>query len=365
MHPVTLQGYELRVKYLHSEVSGELFEKMAIRLSLVAANEGKSHVFKLLSSDIYEVRSITPRLAITKQPVRLPSPTAWRPGFAYGETVRSFIESLVSAELKFSEAIELLLKSIRFGLGYPDTYIYLRSESGEYVLFEADKLSYESSQELMAEHYNVVSKVAQYGKPIMLAGLQLQRRYMSSILSQDSNANYRSVARQLAIPITFAGQVLGVLLVEDEQVEAWSLDLSQALMSMCASLALFLSQNRQSDLPKSSQTLNLRFVFHSESETLFLNDSPFIKNLPAKILAYILSKRANAKDTAFSNQEIICALQSEFPVEGKANFEARLSLIKKRLQSKGLPMRLVSRGRGSFDLIIDNGVHFQITGYPR
>lgn len=357
LHPQTLQQYELRLHYKHSETSGELFEKMALRLSIIAASEGKAHIYKLLSSDVYEVSSITPRLGMTTRPITLPAPIPWRAEFTYGEMARGYLETITALPHSASEAIDLLLRTVRFGFGIEDSYFYL----GDGQLYNSQM----ASQELLAEHYNVVRKVANYGKAIMLSGLQLQRRYLNSILPSKERSEVRSVARQLAIPVVFQGKVYGVLLLEDGQVESWDIDLVQALRSLCSSLALQMGNTEGKNLAKDTASTGLNFHYHCESETLFLNDVVFIKNLPAKILSYVLSKNFNQQKTLFSNQEIICALQSDFPVEGKANFEARLILIKKRLESKGLPLRFVSKMRGQFELIVETGAAFSMSGYPK
>lgn len=362
LHPRTLQQYELRLSFKQSQTSGEIFEKMSLRLSIIAANEGKAHIYKLLSSDIYEVISITERLGMSKSPVALPAAIPWRTGFTYGEMARGFLETMTATDFKPKESIDLLLKTVRFGFGIDDCYFYLINDSGEVQLYNSENLK-QNSQELFAEHYNVVKKVANYGKPIMLAGLQLQRRYLNSIL--DEKSEVRSIARQLAIPVVFRGNGLGVLIIEDGEASGWDLEMVQALRSMCTSLALELGKSGKVDFSKEIISAGLNFNYHRESETLFLNDIVFIKNLPSKILSYVLSKYLKGEKTIFSNQEIICALQSDFPIEGKANFESRLILIKKRLEEKGLPLRLVSRGRGQFELIVESGTNFILNGYPR
>lgn len=137
----------------------------------------------------------------------------------------------------------------------------------------------------------------------MLSGLQLQWRYLNSILPSTERSEVRLVARQLAIPVVFQGKVYGVLLLEDGQVESWDIDLVQALRSLCSSLALQMGNNEKKILAKDTVSTGLNFHYHCESETLFLNEVVFIKNLPAKILSHVLSKNFNQQKTLFSNQK--------------------------------------------------------------
>lgn len=344
--PGTLQQYELRLCFCRSETSGELFEKMALRLSIIAATEGKAHVYELLSSDIYRVESIRPRLGMTSAPAILPPPELLRTGFTPGEIALGFAESLNARSLGTKEAMLLLLKAVRFGLGFEDCFLYQNDRPVE-------------GPEFFADHANVIRKVTNYGKPIMLSGLQLLRRYYNSLLPEKEQFRERSLSRQLAIPVVAQGKVLAVLILEDDRMESWDYELVSALKSMCATLALRLAQEKSGESPEKAPA-TLHFRFHEESETLFLNDVSFMRNLPAKILSYILQKATDPRARLFSNQEIICALQGAFPTEGKVNFEARLILIKKRLESRGLPLRLVTKGRGVFEFIVDPGIQFHL-----
>ena len=57
--PDTQQGWELRLRYEHSEATGPIFERMALRLEAIASYCGMKGIFKLLAADIYQVLSVT------------------------------------------------------------------------------------------------------------------------------------------------------------------------------------------------------------------------------------------------------------------------------------------------------------------
>lgn len=363
LHPATLQCYELRLRFLHSEVTGELFEKMSYRLALIAAREGLGHIFQLLSADVYEVESIYERSGMVKKTFDLPPPASVQTNFPYEEAARSFLETCTSKSLKGEEAMNLFLKILRFGLGFPLTHFYLVDKDHHSELFTSDEISYENKKNISTEHYATLQKVAYFAKPIVIAGLSLQRRYLQSILENDSEeVDDSQVKRLMALPVQKSGKVLAILIIEDHRDQSWDEQLVQSMKLMCSALALILNEEIKitGDAIESNQK-PLRFHYHKENEILFLNESPFIKNLPAKILTYILNRNMKGPGTAFSNQEVICALQDDFPSEGKVNFEARLSLVKKRLESKGLPIRIVPQGRGQFVLILDPNTHYEIT----
>jgi hypothetical protein len=57
LDPVTVAFYRLQLRYLRTETSGALFERMKAQLSGIASHSGIAGVFRLLGSDVYEVES--------------------------------------------------------------------------------------------------------------------------------------------------------------------------------------------------------------------------------------------------------------------------------------------------------------------
>ena len=57
-HPVDFELWRLRLRFQHCETEGELFERMSMRIQVIASHTGMSGVFRLLSSDVYEVLSV-------------------------------------------------------------------------------------------------------------------------------------------------------------------------------------------------------------------------------------------------------------------------------------------------------------------
>ncbi|HSV53226.1 MAG TPA: pyridoxamine 5'-phosphate oxidase family protein, partial [Burkholderiaceae bacterium] len=58
LHPVTVAFYRLHIRYLRTETEGPLFEGMKAQLAGIASHSGMAGVFRLLGSDVYEVREI-------------------------------------------------------------------------------------------------------------------------------------------------------------------------------------------------------------------------------------------------------------------------------------------------------------------
>lgn len=81
----------------------------------------------------------------------------------------------------------------------------------------------------------------------------------------------------------------------------------------------------------------------------FIDDAYVIKGVAGRLLWKVASEHVATGRTSFTNREARLDPTLELPVF-RDNFESRLILLKRRLEERGVPLRLVNAGRGRFEL---------------
>jgi hypothetical protein len=96
------------------------------------------------------------------------------------------------------------------------------------------------------------------------------------------------------------------------------------------------------------------FVYHEADESITLNGGHFTKNIPAKILKYLLAAHQKDGKAEFEYRE----LKRQFEIslgQKNANFEVRFARLSEKLKSECPTVAVEKTGRGKFALIV-NGV---------
>ncbi len=105
------------------------------------------------------------------------------------------------------------------------------------------------------------------------------------------------------------------------------------------------------DHPRDSQPV-ARVRFYESDGSTFLDDDYLIKGVAGRILWSLLRQHEADGRIDFSNKEL--RLDPTLDMPGfKDNLESRLILLRRRLEERSAPMRLVKSGRGRFRLELD------------
>ena len=56
--PVQPAVYKIKMRFVESQTTGEVYENMRLQLEVIAGMQGMSHVFNLVAADLYKIISI-------------------------------------------------------------------------------------------------------------------------------------------------------------------------------------------------------------------------------------------------------------------------------------------------------------------
>jgi len=389
--PDTRQGWALDLRFVRSETSGPVFERMALRIEAVASYSGLKGIFRLRAADIYEVLAVEP---IPEEPASVdttrPTPHAsGDPVF----TMRALQD--LSARIHRALTLESLLDSILIGLeesfGFTHAMILLAGEE-EGALVTMSTRGYPEGGVGSEARYGqgIAGMVAEARKPIRISGLMRAMLYALAVHRSAQEQGYRPERQiplpglanpdsQLGVPLLVRGELIGVLCIESETPYRFHEEDKQTIELLGSYLAIAI-QNMQllersethepiteppaPPTPDRSVAANPAIAGRREvtlyggEECILVDGEYLIRSLPARILWKLLSARCREGRNEFTNRELRLDKSLNLP-EYKDNLETRLLLLRRRLEQKCPDIRIVPRGRGRFALQLDCDVELR------
>ncbi len=365
--PHTGRLYRLRLRYLRTESDGPLFERMRAHLEGIASHTGMAGVFRLLGSDIYRVEALEALPGATLEP---PSPPAQHPlaalrrmserigaVFDLAALVDTALDAIVT-ELQLRHAMFLVMDERVQRLYLVGSRGYPRSGIGSEV----------------AVGDGVIGMCARARTAIRISWLTQAYRYsraMREVVRLDGSGPELSVEipypglaephSQLGVPLLHAGRVLGVLLVESEQDLHFSYDHEDALVAFGMLVAATMHGLAEGGEPAAdlhpaapraappARPAVRRVRYYEASRSVFCDDDYVIKGVAGAILWRLLSEHHATGRTEFSNREIRLDPSIKLP-DVVDNLEARLILLRRRLEEQQLGIALLKCGRGRLRL---------------
>ena len=381
LDPDTGQGWSLRLRYVRSETSGPLFERMDLRIEAIASYCGLKGIFKLRAADVYEVESI-------EQAAEERGGVAGR-GTRAAErhavfTVKAFQD--LCGRIQAADSLEMLLDSILAGLdqsfGFRHSMILVPSEDpGVLVALATRGYAQSGAGAEVRVGEGICGMVAEARKPIRISGLM---RGMLHALAAQRAASGAEAARargiplpglahpesQLGVPLLVRGELLGVLCLESELPYRFHEEDKASIELVGNYLAIAIQnmqlQERHADARIEAGAAHLpvtpapartppacarrcELVYYAGDECVLVDGEYLIRSLPARILWRLLTTHAETGRTEFTNRELRLDKSLNLP-EWKDNLESRLILLRRRLAEKCPGITLAPRGRGRFAL---------------
>jgi adenylate cyclase len=368
-HPSTCAQYRLHLGYLRTEMEGPLFETMRAKLAGIASHEGMSGIFKLLGADIYHVEE-----AEIVRGDLLPLPPPHAPLLA---ALRQTLPRLRAAR-DLDSLIATLLSSLRSDFRLPHVML-LMADSACGRLYTVASQGYAESgvgAEILPGQ-GVIGVAAREQTPIRIA--HATREYLYGRAIRDALRaspmapqleteiplpGLADSGSQLAVPILNGTELLGVIYVESPEAGRFGYDEEDALMILAGAAGIAI-QALQGDsdegvVPVASEIAArsgtpLVIRHYATDDSVFIDDEYVIKGVAGAILWFLLGEYARTGRSEFSNKELRLAPQIRLP-EFSENLEARLILLRRRLDERSQHLALDKAGRGRFRLSLSRPV---------
>jgi adenylate cyclase len=374
IHPFSAAMYRIRARYLRTEAEGPLFERMKAKLAGIASHTGMAGVFKLQGSDVYAVEAV--------EPAGTPNVGEPPPGLNRLAALRRALARLsVAGELE--GLFDALLDALHDDFGITHALL-LMVEPGGRRLYTVASRGYGASgvgSEVTVGD-GVIGVAAKARAPIRITHMTQDRAYSQAIREGFRRAgDAAAIAReipwpglaephsQLAVPVCHGAELLGVLFVESEEDLRFGYDDEDALLGLAAHLGVAMRQFQSSAEattdeaapvppapPVAGEPLSVRY--YDNDASVFLGDDYLIKGVAGAVLWKLLREHAQHGRTDFTNRELRLAPELKLP-DLADNLEARLVLLRRRLEERDACVRLEKTGRGRFRLVVQRPLRLQ------
>lgn len=374
--PISGGMYRLRLRYLRTETTGALFERMKAKLAGIASHTGMAGIFKLRGSDIYRVDDIE------TVPGRRASPPV---------PARSVLAALHKTTLALQrcgdldELLQTTLGCLRESFGIEQAMLLLLDrQANAPKLYTVASIGYAESgvgaEVPLGE--GVIGTAAQMQTPIRIGHLTSEYAYGRAVRSAAIAAGLDALLEteiplpgiaesrsQLAVPVLAFGVLLGVLYVESAQDLRFSYDDEDALVALAAQLGLALRHwQQQADgeaiadpAPRVEAAVGTPAAvrYYADNHSVFIDDDYLIKGVAGAIFWTLLQDYTGRSRRVFTNRELRLDARIALP-DLSDNLEARLILLKRRLDERDACVRIEKCGRGQFHLDVRRPLQLQM-----
>ena len=361
----TIARHRLVIRYLRTETSGPLFERMKAKLAGIASHTGMTGVFKLRGSDLYRVESIE-RLP---GPV-LPAPPESRNLLAAVRACATRIGAIGELQALLDAALECI--AANFSIGHALVLMLDRAQERLYTVASRGYPDSGVGSEIPLGQ-GVVGVAARERTPIRIGFAQAEYAYGRAIreaalregLSLETEIPLPGLAdsrSQLAVPIEAVGRVLGVLFVEAAQDRRFGYDDEDALVAVAGQLGSAIHVLQASpdadEAPAAASAAAsapsgppLAVRHFAENDSVFLGGDYLIKGVAGSIFHALVADFLATGRTEFSNRELRLDPRVKLP-DLSDNLEARLILLARRLAERDAGIRIEKAGRGRLRLAV-------------
>jgi len=374
--PDTGQGWELRLRFVRSETSGPLFDRMALRIEAIASYCGLKGIFKLRAADVYEVQSIerVPEEA-GLDCARLRITAGTEPNPVFTTLALQELAAVINRADSLDSLVDGILKGLDDSFGFQHSAILVPAEEPGVLVTIATR-GYDDNGAGAEVRFGegIAGMVAEAQQPIRISGLVRGMLYAlamhrDAIAEAEGRPARRRIPMpglanpnsQLGVPLTVRGELVGVLCLESDvpyrfhEEDKASIELLGSYLAIAMQHMQLVERAAEAAEPAPAVVETARphgrreIVYYAADEAIFVDGEYLIRSLPARILWRLLGLRETSGRVEFTNRELRADKSLNLP-EWKDNLESRLLLLRRRLEQKFPDIRLVPRARGRFAL---------------
>lgn len=382
--PDTMQGWRLRLRFVRSETSGPVFDRMALRIEAIASYTGLKGIFRLIAADIYEVAAIEPVAGERgHESDEVPHGRRAVPMSVFTATALQDLSVRINAAGSLEDLLDSILAGIEEFYGFSHSMILLATERPGVLVTMATR-GYDGAGVGAEARFGegIAGVVAEAQKPIRISGLLRGMLYAAAVARHAEAGGWcpeqarvampglPNPASQLGVPLVVRGDLVGVLVIESAAPYRFHEEDKTTIELLGAYLAIAI-QNMQlleaaeaaaeAETPaqaspaaaSNAPTVAHDVAFHRADEVALVDGEYLIRGLPAKILWKVLTAFVAEGRREFTNRELRLDKSLGLP-DFKDNLETRLLLLRRRLDQKAAGFRLVPSGRGRFTLEVSS-----------
>jgi adenylate cyclase len=383
--PVEYRQFRLGLVYERTERRGLVFDRLREDVDLIAALSNMSEVFRLRAADIYRVLDLEEIPANADAP---PPPHRRRerlPVELASERLGDLLERIARCG-DVDSMVDTALRGLAELLGHEHSILTLWDDAAPRLYTIASRGYAEEgigSEVLVGD--GILGITAERCTAIRRGGVRQMQKYASRVrqaFDDHGVTGERSIPvprldlvdSQLAVPAMAFGQLVGVLAVESTEALAYDAIDQAHLIAVAAVLAHAIEAERSDvdAVPTSTHgpgTGSAPTVADGAGDvthvrgyaadgSIFLDGEYLIRGVAGRALWSILCRHAGEGVTEFSNKELRLDPSLGLPAF-RDNLDSRLLLLKRRLDERHAPMRIVKTGRGRFRLELDRPVRLE------
>ena len=354
--------YRLDLDYVETQSSGPLFETMKAKLAGIASHHGLEKVFRLLGADIFRVARVEEVVPPTAVPVCR--------GIPLLSAARSCVEDLARCR-DFDDLPDTVLDGLTRHLGITNVMLLIAENDGR--LFALGSRGYAVSgigAEILPGE-GVIGVAAREGVPIRIGHFNSDYRYGAALRAAALSAGLLAEQpvgvpfpglgtphSQIAVPVTAGGRVIGVIFAESTEILHFNHESEDALVlvaSQLGAMMALLGDQEADEAPTvakpSGEPGDAVAVRHyPRDDSVFLDHEYLIKGVAGAILWRLLCEHEMTGRTDFTTRELRLDRSLRLPDHAE-NLDARLVLLRRRLEERGACLRIEKIGRGRFRLV--------------